>query len=190
MFPYATGYIFAPILKKWKRLLPPGEIHRVAVWDNLYDIPINRDGIITNRIDIGIEDAKNGVVFEKVRGLLYTTSVIDDYNIKRRVFPAMPAPQEVPSNSPKSIDGHLQLCLHNPPLVLASTNLDYTNYAPEKQVIKTFRIFRIKTIYFGITVATITWSERFLITEIQLFQISARSALLASGKCSPIDWLL
>lgn len=113
----------------WKNL-PPGEVDGVAVGDDLDDFSIDRDAISANRLDVSIKDAKGRVVFEKVRSLLDTTSVIDGNDIKGWVFSTMPTPQEVPSNSSKSIDSHFQLCLSYYPPVLPSSNLHFikSNY--------------------------------------------------------------
>lgn len=91
--------------------LPPGEIDGVAVRNNLDDLAINRDAISTNWFNIGFKDAEGGVVLEEVRGLLDTSGVIDGNDFKWRVLAAVPAPQEVPTNSTKPIDCNLQLCL-------------------------------------------------------------------------------
>lgn len=105
--------------------LLPGEIDGVTVGDDFDDLPINRNAISTNRLNISVEDAEGRIVLEEMRGLLDTARVIDGNDIKGRVLPAMPAPQEIPSNSSKSIDGYLQFRLHYSTLVLPSTNLRF-----------------------------------------------------------------
>jgi hypothetical protein len=52
--------------QKRKRLLLPGKVERVAARNDLDDLAINRDTIITNRLNISCEDAKGGVILEKV----------------------------------------------------------------------------------------------------------------------------
>lgn len=108
--------------------IPPGKIAWVAIRDNLDDLSINRDAISTDRLDICIKDPECWVILEKMRRLLNTASVIDGNNIKRWVFPSVPTPQEVSSNSSKSINGYLKLGFHHSPFV-ASTNLSHKLFA-------------------------------------------------------------
>lgn len=63
------------------KYLLPWQVDRVAVRDNLDDLTINRDGIITNRLDISEENAKGGVILEEVGSLLNTSGVVDGNNI-------------------------------------------------------------------------------------------------------------
>lgn len=42
--------------------------------------------------------------------ILDTAAVVYNDNFKGGVFAAVPAAQEIPSDSSKSIDGHLKLC--------------------------------------------------------------------------------
>jgi len=97
--------------RKRKRLLLPGKVERVAARNDLDDLAINRDGIITNRLNVSIEDAKGGVILEKVGGLLNTTSVVDGNDVKRGILASMPAPQEVPADPAEPVYGDFYLCL-------------------------------------------------------------------------------
>ena len=103
--------------------LLPWKVGGVAVGDNLDDLSINRDGSVTSRLNIGLKDAKCGVILEKMRSLLYTSCVIYGYNIQGGVLSAMPAPQEVPPNSSKPIYCHLQFCFHHSFPVSTTSNL-------------------------------------------------------------------
>lgn len=104
--------------------LLPWEVCRVPIGDDLDDLSVDRDGLVAGRLDVSIKDAKGGVILEEVGGLLHTASVVDGDDVKRGVFSTMPAPQEVPPNPSKSVDGHLQLGLcHSSPVTTTASNL-------------------------------------------------------------------
>lgn len=107
-----------------RKLLLPGKVEGVAAGDDFNYFAIDRNAVIANRFDISFKDTQGGVIFEKVRGLLDTTSVVESDDVKRGILPSMPASQEVPSNSSKTINCHLQLGLDYSSLVLVSTNLN------------------------------------------------------------------
>lgn len=92
--------------------LLPWKIDRVPIRDNLDDLAIDGDAISANRLDVSFEDAEGGVILEEVGGLLDTSGVVDCDNVERGVLAAVPAPQEVASDSSESINGHLKLCLY------------------------------------------------------------------------------
>nr|GMD37702.1 Uncharacterised protein [Ipomoea batatas] len=101
---------------------PAQEVEGVAAGYDFDDLAVDGDGVVADGLDVGVEDAEGGVVLEKVRGLLDTSGVVDGNDVKGRILPSMPAPQEVPSNSSESINGHLQLSLHYCPPLLPSNN--------------------------------------------------------------------
>lgn len=103
--------------------LLPGEVGRVAVGDDLDDLAVDGDAVGADGLDVGVEDAERGVVFEEVGGLLHASGVVDGNDIQRGVLSPMPAPQEVPPNPTESIDCHFQLRLNHSPLVLPTTDL-------------------------------------------------------------------
>lgn len=107
-----------------QELLLPGKVERVTAGDDFNDFAIDRKAVVAGRFDIGFKDTEGGVVFEKVRGLLDTASVVDGNHVKRGILPSVPASQEIPSNSSETIDGHLQLGLDYSPFVLVSTSLN------------------------------------------------------------------
>jgi len=78
----------------------------------LDDLAINRNGIISYRLHIGVKSPEGGVVLKEVGSLFNASSIVDDNNVKGRFLPAMPAPEEVSSNPSKSIDCYLKLCLN------------------------------------------------------------------------------
>jgi len=100
----------------------PGKVERVAVGDHLDDLAINWNSFISGRFDIGIKDAEGGVVLEEVRSLLDAARIVDGNDIKWGILATMPAPQEIPANPSKPIDGYLKLCFHNPFLIPSATS--------------------------------------------------------------------
>ncbi len=98
---------------RWRKCLPPWQIQRVSVRNDFDALAINRNAVVPINLHISTKGAQHGIVLQEVGCLLETTSVIDDNNFQRRVFPPMPAADKIPSNTSKAIDGHLDLCLHN-----------------------------------------------------------------------------
>lgn len=91
--------------------LPPWKVQWVPVGDNLDDLAVHGDGVVTDCLDIGIKDTEHGIVLQQVGGLLDTSGVVDDDDLQGRVLPSVPASDEVASDSSKSVDGNLHLSL-------------------------------------------------------------------------------
>lgn len=103
--------------------LLPREVAGIAVRHDLNDLPINRDAIVANRLYISFKDAEGGIILEEVGSLLDTSGVVDGNDVEGGVLPAVPAPEEIPTDPPEPIDGHLDLGLHHSLLVATSRHL-------------------------------------------------------------------
>lgn len=64
---------------------------------------------ITTYLDISIECAEGGVVFEQVGCLLGATGVVDNHDLEVRAVAAVQASQELATNAAKSVDSNLAL---------------------------------------------------------------------------------
>nr|GLL35674.1 hypothetical protein A7M47_18000 [Ipomoea trifida] len=85
---------------------PPREVERVAAGYDFDDLAVDGDGVVADGLDVGVEDAEGGVVFEKVRGLLDTSGVVDGNDVKGRILPSMPAPQEDVNAHNRGLEGN------------------------------------------------------------------------------------
>lgn len=68
-------------------------------------------GARSTHLDICIKRAECGVILEEMGSLLGATRVIDHDDVQERVPTAVPATEELATNSAKPIDGHLELLL-------------------------------------------------------------------------------
>jgi hypothetical protein len=112
----------------WFKHIPPWQVEWVPVRHNLDNLPTDADTVVTINLNVGIEGSEHGVILQQVRSLLHTSGVVDDNNLERRVFPPVPAPDEVASDTSESIDGNLDLGLSHGLLGARAGSLHRSTY--------------------------------------------------------------
>jgi hypothetical protein len=87
----------------------PGELEGVAGRDDGDGLTVDSEGGVTGDLDISIEGSHGGIVLEQVRGLLDTARVVDADNLDVGVGTALPAAEELATNTAETVDSNLDL---------------------------------------------------------------------------------
>mmetsp|Transcript_3719 Transcript_3719/g.4151 ORF Transcript_3719/g.4151 Transcript_3719/m.4151 type:complete len:392 (+) Transcript_3719:109-1284(+) len=92
--------------------LAPRKLGGIASRHNLDDLAIDREGLVINHLDIGVECSEHRVVLEQVSGLL-AALVVNDNDLEVAVLTSVPAPEEVTSDTAETVNSHASLALSN-----------------------------------------------------------------------------